>query len=62
MITAAQQAELGLAAPRIDGSVLADDAVNARKRLPSHAAKGIDSQDLLAGEPASTNTHTVQAL
>ena len=53
-ITAVQQAELASAAPRTDESVLADDAVSARKRFTQRAANGID-RDHVAGEHASTD-------
>ena len=64
VITAVQQAELALAAPRTDKSVLADESCQCRKRLTQHAGEGIDSQDPVAGKPASTDTQgsNVQAL
>ena len=56
VITAIEQAEMASAAPRTDEAVLADDAVNARKRLSQRAADAfVGSQDRVGGEPASTN-------
>ena len=61
MVNAVQQADLASAVSRSDDSVLADDDVNARKRLTQRAAEGID-RGYVAGEPASTDIQTVQAL
>ena len=47
---------LSSAASRNDETVLADDAINARKRLTQHAGYAD------TGEPASTDMQTVQAL